>query len=424
MRSNATGRDEVPHRGLHRRVASSTHGSPLVWIIVAVLGVIVASIIWRLPTVWTDTVQRPVAIEVEFDYSATTDTFDPIHRGQPIRFGDSVFLELTDAVEARVRVGGLRAVLGASAMVHAAVVLESQAGWTQTLVDIDPISLGPAPTVIPVVIDFARAIDVARRIEQATGIGGALTVEVVTTVELDDGRRDSTRVRFDLNDRRAQLAEPFTAAATAPSSALSTAPSSALSTTSNRSVEGPETGGGSSRMLTWNVEQSIERPGSIEIGPFAARLAVARPVIAAMAAIAVFMALLSVAVAWRARHRGEASWLVARHRTHLVEVGQGFEPPGDVIALGSFDDLVCVGADAQQTIMFDNGDDDVVFYVFDGAHRYCYRAAHHRAHRAGAATPIAPPPFVSAPMADSDSIDSQAIATPPDTGEPVPDDAS
>lgn len=385
-------------------MTSSTHGSPVVWMLVAVVAVIATSSLWRLPTVRTDIVQRPVGLEVEFDYSATTEPSDPLHRGDPIRFGDPVFLELTDTVEARVRVGGLRAALGAGAVVTTAVVLESQAGWNQTLVDIDPIVLGPSPTVIPVTIDFDQALVIARRIEEAVGIGGALSVEVVAAVELDDGRRDTTRLRFDLNDRRARLTDP--------------------SASADRSVEGSEAGGGSSRMLTWNVEQSIERPGLIEIGPVAIRRTVARPVVVSMAALAVVTALISIAVAWRARRRGEGSWLVVRHRAHLVEVDQGFEPPDDVIALGSFDGLVCVGADAQQTMMFHNEADAIVFYVFDGVHSYCYRAAQHCAQRTGASTLIAPPAFVSAPFDGPESADGEAIASASDAYEPVPGDAS
>lgn len=362
------------HGGVGSRrtgATSSTHGSPMVWIVVAVVAVIAAVMVWRLPTTITASVPRPVGVGVEFDYSAATAVSDPIHRGDPIRFGDPLFLELTDAVEARVRVGGLDRALGDTAALEVSVVVRSQVGWSQSLVDLDPVELGSNPTVVVATVDFARALAAAERIDRATQITGVLSVVVVASVELDDGRRETAEWMFELNDRRARVA----AAAT------------------ERRSDESESPDGPMMMLSWVVAEPIERVGLIEIGPLSIRRGVARVWMVIVAAVAVAVAVSSVVVAWRARRRGEAAWLVARHRGHLVEAGEGFHAPDEVIELGSFAGLVVIGDDVQQHIVFSADDDAVAFYVFDGTQTYCYRASDRRDLSTFAAAPIIPPPF-------------------------------
>lgn len=334
--------------------------------------------IWRLPTTITGSASRPVGVGIEFDYSAVTAPNDPIHRGEPIRFGDPLFLELNDAVEARVRADGLDRALGDTAALDISVVVHSQAGWSQTLVDLDPVELGSNPTLVAATVDFAQALAIADRIDRATQITGVLTVVVVASVELDDGRRETAEWTFELNDRRARVADAAT----------------------QRRTGASESPGGPMTMLSWVVVEPVDRAGMIEVGPVSLRRSVARVVAVAVAAVAVAVAASSVVVAWRARRRGEAAWLMARHRSHLVEVGEGFHEPGEVIELGSFAGLVAVGADTQQSIVFSAHDDSVEFYVFDGAQTYCYRASDHRCPSDHTRAPVTPAPF-TAPMSDS-----------------------
>lgn len=358
-------------------VASSTHGSPAVWIVVAVVAVVAAVMIWRLPTTITGSFSRPVGLGIEFDYSAATAVSDPIHRGEPIRFGDPLFLELNDAIEARMRVDGLDRALGDTAALEVSVSVRSEAGWSQTLVGFEPVELGSNPTVVAATVDFARALAVADRIDRATQITGMLTVVVAASVELGDGRRETAEWIFELNDRRARVA----------------------ATTMQRRSDEPESPGGPMTVLSWIIEEPIERTGLIEAGPVSLRRSIARVVMVMVAAVAVAVAVSSVVVAWRARRRGEAAWLVARHRAHLVEVGEGFHAPGEVVELGSFAGLVAVGAGAQQSIVFDADDGAVVFYVFDGPQAYCYRASDRSDLSTPTRAPIIPPPF-AAPDSD------------------------
>jgi hypothetical protein len=329
--------------------AASTHGPPMLWAVLAVVAVVLTVMVWREPTTRTHTLQRPITVGLEFDYSAQTTPGDPIHAGRDLRFGDPVFLALVDAVEVTVRVPEPAPGVGIATL-DVETRLESAAGWSRSMSDPIRVELGRSAAEVPIRIDFAGALRIAERIETATGVAGTLGVVVLATVTLQPGGAATARLEFDLNHKRAH-------------------------------VLGPGPGDGDSaasgqRLLTWNVPEQVQRSAELALGPISLTVVTARSVasIAALAAVAV--ALASAAAALRARRRGEGPWLVARHAGHLVDVGDGFVVPDDVIDLASFDGLVSVGSGAQQRVMVDARDTDVGvdFYVIDGANIYRYRA--------------------------------------------------
>jgi len=402
--SPTTPTEAATHR---RRDHSTSHvlrvpGKPMVWLLFAALFAGMSQVAWTSP-LHTDAAQtRPLLAKFHFDYGAELPP-NPVYEEPTLHFGDTVFLSVVDRVD--VSVGWTlpaAEVFVAGGALELRIVLTSTAGWTRELGApvTQPITGPEATAVVPV--DFTAARLLAHEVDQAAGVSGRVTVDVIATADVDGvttatgkpgplTERTSSILSFSLTDNTAALTENPSGASQGNNSKSSSSPTGSRTAAGRgMAAQASSSSGGSNptpeavlepgvrEVVQW-VQTAQLVPNQISFGPLSLDVGVARNGSTAGLVLFLGLGLGGLAIEYLARHRGEPAYIAALHGARLVPMRDLPDTRmHDVVDLASFDALLAMSRRLDLPIMIETpgrGTDrrgTVRYYVYDGPATYRY----------------------------------------------------
>jgi len=402
-------------------------GGPVPVAIAGVLVLIVAGYAWLQPAT-TDRVQmRPFVVEYAFDYGARLPA-NLVYEQTTLAFGDPIFLSVVDAVDLTVDWSVPRGDVEVSGgQLAVTTLLRSDAGWTRVIERVPVVEVDGLRASSAVRLDFPAALELARAIDDATGVSRPVRLEVLVETLLDDAVTttvqggaavdgySSATLSFVLDERVIRLAEvpvaaplpsdplagiiPGTAAASTETGGASSETGGASSESGGASSEtgrtSSETGGASRfsqadpaasvvggrvgvREVVQMFATDVLEANHLRIGPVRLEVSTARRNLTLLGLALLGSGILGLRVLRRIEDLGEAAVIEARYGPMLTPLPVGVNGHGaHAIDVGSFDALHALALDRDTPVMVDrhHADGLVAHYLFDGPTTYRYVAA-------------------------------------------------
>ena len=409
------------------RSVLSMPGGPVPVTAAAVVVLALAGFAWMQPTNSDRVQMRPFVVEYAFDYRAQLPS-NMVYEDRDLRFGDPVFLSVIDRVDLSVDWSVPRGdVVVSGGRLAVTTVLRSEAGWTRVIDRVDEVEVEGLAASSSVTLDFPRAIELARRIDESTGVSRPVRLEVLVETLLDDPMSStggggtpvdgysSATLAFALDERVVRLVDVPVAAPRAPSDALagilpgtgfaSTETGGASTETGGASTEtggaSSQTGrtstatGGASRFaqstpgsgasdgrvgvreVVQMFATDVLEPNHVRLGPIRLEVATARRNLTLLGVLLLVSGMLGMRVLRRIEEHGEAAVIEARYGPMLSPLPVGVNGHGaHAVDVGSFDALHTLAVDRETPIMVDRAHrpGEVAHYLFDGPTTYRYVA--------------------------------------------------
>lgn len=415
------------------RTVLALPGGPIPVVAAALVVLGVAGFAWLQPTDSDRVQMKPFVVEYAFDYRADLPP-NVVYESRELRFGDPVFLGVVDAVDLSVDWSVPRGdVLVSGGQLAVTTVLRSEAGWTRVIDRVPEVPVEGLRATSGVRLDFPAAIELARRVDDATGVSSTVRLEVLVETLLDDAVApteaggtpvdgySSATLSFVLDERVVRLASVPVAAPRAddPLAGILAGTGSASTETGGASTESggasTESGGASSESggastesggastesgATSRFSQStpegvaptgrvgvrevvqmfatdVLEPNQLRLGPIRLEVATARRNLTLLGLILLAAGVLGLRVLRRIEEYGEAAVIEARYGPLLTPLPIGVNGHGvHAIDVGSFDALHALALDRDTPIMVDRAHrpGHVAHYLFDGPTTYRYVA--------------------------------------------------
>jgi len=419
--------------GLARSVLALP-GGPVPVTVAAVVVLVLAAFSWTQPTDSDRVQMRPFVVEYAFDYRAELPP-NVVYEDRSLRFGDPVFLGVIDTVDLSVDWSVPRGdVVVSGGRLAVTTVLRSEAGWTRVIERVPEVSVEGLAATSSVTLDFPSAIELARRVDEATGVSRPVRLEVLVETLLDDpvaptggagtpvDGYSSATLSFALDEQVVRLVDVPVAAPRSPSDGLagiipgtgsastetggaSTETGGASSGTGGASSEsgGASTGTGRTSTETGSTSRfsqagpgtvaadgrvgvrevvqmfatDVLEPNQLRLGPLRMEVGTARRNLTLLGLLLLASGLLGLRVLRRIEEHGEAAVIEARYGPMLTPLPIGVNGHGaHAIDVGSFDALHALALDRDTPIMVDRAHRPgaVAHYLFDGPTTYRYVA--------------------------------------------------
>ncbi len=366
-------------------------GTPLLWSVLALVGLAATVVLWLQPSTTTSEITRPLRATYVFDHDVELPD-NPVYEGRTLRLGDPVFLAVVDSLEVTVDylLGSPSEVIEVQEGSAAAIVeVVSSAGWQRTLARSGPVDLVDRRASLSVPVDLAAAQVLADEIDAATGVSGSLTVRVRAEASAD-GRltrpdlgqvpvqeRSSAEVAFALGRGTAELltpprseADPVVGAipGIVPGTAAALGGDAAPGSDAAPAVSDPTHPG--RREVVSMVSAETSAPASLTLLGRDVELTWLRSAASVLTLLAAALAVYGV---WSHRRGGGGAVeaIAAAHHADLVPAARLPAVPADrVIDLARFDDLLRIGRELQLPVVVRPQGDIVTYAVTDGLTRY------------------------------------------------------
>lgn len=397
-------------------------GGPMPVVAFASAVLVVAGYAWTQPTV-TDRVQmRPFVVEYAFDYHADLPP-NVVYESRELRLGDPVFLSVVDAVDVTVDWRVPRGdVVTSGGRLAITTLLRSEAGWTRVIERVPEVEVRSLAASSSVRLDFPAAIELARGIDEATGVSRPVRLEVLVETLLDDAVTpvggaggagtpvdgySSASIAFVLDDRVVRLADvpvaarrnddplagilPRTGVASTETGDASSETGGASTRTGDTSTEtgstsrfaqaGPTAVGADGRVGVREVVQmfatDVLEPNHLRLGPLRLEVATARRNFTLLGLALLGAGLLGLRVLRRLEELGEAAVIEARYGSIITPLPGGVNGHGaQAVDVGTFDALHALAIDRDTPVMADRRyrSGQVAYYLFDGPNTFRYVA--------------------------------------------------
>jgi hypothetical protein len=409
-------------------------GGPVPVVAGAVVVLALAAYAWTQPTDSDRVQMRPFVVEYAFDYGAQLPP-NLVYEDRELRFGDPVFLGVVDNFELTVDWSVPRGdVVVSGGQLAVTTLLRSEAGWTRVIERVPEVDVEGLRASSSVRLDFPAAIELARRVDEATGVSRPVRLEVLVETLLDDPVAPDGGVgtpvdgyswatlSFVLDERVVRLVDVPVAAPSTESDPLagilartgsaSTETGGASTETGGASSEtggaSGETGGASSesgrastetggasrfsqaapgaavsggrvgvREVVQMFATDVLEPNHVRLGPIRLEVSTARRNLTLLGLVLLASGLLGLRVLRRIEEYGEAAVIEARYGPMLTPLPVGVNGHGaHAIDVGSFDALHALALDRDTPIMVDRSHrpGEVAHYLFDGPTTYRYVA--------------------------------------------------
>jgi hypothetical protein len=402
-------------------------GGPVPVVAGSVVVLVLAAYAWTQPTDSDRVQMRPFVVEYAFDYRAQLPP-NLVYEDRELRFGDPVFLGVIDSVELTVDWSVPRGDVAVSGgQLAITTLLRSDAGWTRVIDRVPEVAVEGLRARSSVRLDFPAAIELARRVDEATGVSRPIRLEVLVETLLDDPVAPNgaagtpvdgyswATLSFVLDERVVRLTDipvaspspeedPLagilarTGSASTETGDASSETGSASSETGSASSEtgraSTETGGASRfsqaapgtvvaggrvgvREVVQMFATDVLEPNHLRIGPIRLEVATARRNLSLLGILLLASGLLGLRVLRRIEEFGEAAVIEARYGPMLTPLPVGVNGHGaHAIDVGSFDALHTLALDRDTPIMVDRAHrpGEVAHYLFDGPTTYRYVA--------------------------------------------------
>ncbi len=354
----------------------------------AVLTAGVLAYVWTQPIEQSASAPRPSTASYIFDYTATLPA-NAVYEHHAIRYGDPVFRTLVDAVtvsaEFELASPGANVVDGD---LTARVIVSSTAGWSRVFFESTPEHFTGPTTSVTIPVSFADAWALAYTIEDVTGVAGAITVAVQVGVDanvhtagdpVDATIRESLtagQLSFALSEDVARLVDaPEVSSADVGLAGVmpgTAAASTGTGAKAGEAVNGLKPGTQSSTEM---VTVRVDTPGLLSLGVTTMTIRFARTAAAVVFAVLLMIPAYNTVILRRARRRGEAAVLSARHGRQLLRLTD--LPAGTrerAVQVGSFAALQAAAQRAEADILQLSDLDEDRYFVFDGPTVFSYLA--------------------------------------------------
>jgi hypothetical protein len=409
-------------------------GGPVPVVAGAVVVLALAAYAWTQPTDSDRVQMRPFVVEYAFDYRAQLPP-NLVYEDRELRFGDPVFLGVVDNFDLTVDWSVPRGdVVVSGGQLAVTTLLRSEAGWTRVIERVPEVDVEGLRASSSVRLDFPAAIELARRVDEATGVSRPVRLEVLVETLLDDPVAPNggvgtpvdgyswATISFVLDERVVRLVDVPVAAPSTESDPLAgilARTGSASTETGGASTEtggaSSETGGASSdtggassetgrastetggasrfsqaapgaavsggrvgvREVVQMFATDVLEPNHVRLGPIRLEVSTARRNLTLLGLVLLASGLLGLRVLRRIEEYGEAAVIEARYGPMLTPLPVGVNGHGaHAIDVGSFDALHALALDRDTPIMVDRSHrpGEVAHYLFDGPTTYRYVA--------------------------------------------------
>lgn len=341
---------------------------------------------WVKPTTRDSVLPQEQTVTYQFDYSADAADAQSVYRDGVVHFGDPVYLKVVHAVDvaidAKFDMPGAVTTDGAQLV---QVLLTSDAGWSRPLSDTGWRTFDGNEVSRTVEVDFASALETAKRAAALTGVQGKLSVTVVASVRANvftlgdvvgaPNRASLTvaSIEFGLTDKSATLRGH-----------QQLSPLDIVQAIENGdAVASSQTAAGESSLQDLATQAVTERVDTVHttdetvsIGKWDVEVRPLRLVLLAVLAVLAVLSLYEFLVLSIARRRGESVFLDTRYGAGVLDLRH--VPDGvqaEAVWVGSFEVLGAMAADTNSDILHFSRAEGDQYFVFDGPRVFAYQAA-------------------------------------------------
>lgn len=344
---------------------------------------------------WVRSADRTIAATKPYTATFTFDDTTPVadrtvYEDGEVNLDDPIFLKVASAVDVSLDLALNPGEVQLSGTTLATrVVVSSSTGWSHTLVPAKETAFTGDAVTTKVHVDFAEAQRRAAEIDSAAGASGGITVSVVSTLaakaSLDGNPADAAVhyttgvLSFDVTDTVAKLGNSGASSGNPGLQGLTPGSASASSNTGGPSAGGTENSTTSIapgvQQATGSVPAKATKAATVSIGPSEVKVTDLRTWTTIVLVLVLLILGYNALMLRLAQQLSEAEYLAMRYEPQLFPL---MHVSDDVrqraVVLGTFEALMAVSQDAEAAILYNRGDTENWFYVFDGPNVFAYRA--------------------------------------------------